>query len=85
MMLLCLRSAFDWAWDTIFEGRDETTIELLRRLFPDTDSRLEGRQFSILHQIVLGLNGRDLGAELAACQTPLDATDSGGKTALMVG
>ena len=80
------RTAFDWAWDTILEAsQNETTVKTLRQLFPDTDNRLEERQFTRLHQIVLGLNGRDLEAELIDSQTNINAVDSRGKTALMVG
>ena len=75
---------FDYAWNVIFEAsEDPTTLETLRRLFPDKGDYLEERKFSQLHKIILGIHPRNLEPYLAVCTSDVNAVDSEGRTPLM--
>ncbi|KAI9774855.1 MAG: hypothetical protein M1840_000071 [Geoglossum simile] len=76
-------SAMDVAWSRILSKDVDPAGEMdLRSIFNDTES-LERRQFTILHEIVLGLKGGDLDAEIQRAPIAvIDSVDSNGRTAL---
>ncbi|KAL9112793.1 MAG: hypothetical protein Q9187_007725, partial [Circinaria calcarea] len=77
-------SAFEFGWNAILAvSEDQAVLDTLRNLFPDKDSHLEERQFSILHKTVLKLISRNLEEELAICRSDIDRIDSEGNTALL--
>jgi ankyrin repeat protein len=77
------RSALDAAWTRILSnGLTPKKEEVLRHLFNDTDS-LEKRQFTRLHNLILGVSLGDLDAELFQSTThQIDTIDSAGRTPL---
>ncbi|MCJ1235673.1 hypothetical protein MMC14_003644 [Varicellaria rhodocarpa] len=84
LRFLINRSPFDIAWTYIFDtSRDEGFLRVLQSLFPITDDYLEERQFSKLHNIVLGITLHDLKVELAISRVDIDRRDSSGFTPLM--
>ena len=75
---------FDYCWNKILSANvDKRTEQGLRSLFPN-QSELEERNFSKLHAIVLDLSLGNLGPELEAHESTVDARDSMGRTALHV-
>ena len=76
------KSAFDYAWDIILLGiEDSNTLGTLRNLFPSNDYT-EHRGFSRLHKIVLGILHYELATELTRSDVDVDAPDSMGRSAL---
>jgi len=77
------RSALDAAWTRIFsKGLTPRKEEVLRHLFNDADS-FEKRQFTHLHNLILGVTPGDLDAELFHSTThQIDTVDSTGRTPL---
>ena len=76
----------DTAWDFIYQNTtDSNAVETFRELFPDNSNRdyFEERQFSELHQAVLGLNNKKMASELSVNNVDIDARDSHGRTALI--
>ena len=76
------KSAFDYAWDIILLGiEDSNTLGTLRNLFLSYDYT-EHRGFSRLHKIVLGILHYELATELTRSDVDVDAPDSMGRSAL---
>ncbi|KAL9118326.1 MAG: hypothetical protein Q9187_005131, partial [Circinaria calcarea] len=78
-----MRPTIDLAWNKILRGIGDTNaLAAFRRMFAD-DSYLEDQRFTTLHNIVLGLDYRDLRSYLQTCSRPeIDRTDKLGRTAL---
>ena len=75
---------FDYAWRRIFEARlDQSTRETLRNLFPINDDYLEKRQFSRLHQVVLGNSSHCLEEILTYHNVDINSPDWEGNTPLI--
>ena len=72
----------DVAWNRILSGcLDETSEHLLRNVFND-DALLDGRQFTTLHKIVLGIIEKSLADELEVTTAHVNVIDSSGYTPL---
>ena len=71
------------AWIKILRGvGDTTTLTTFRRMFPDFDY-VENERFTTLHNIVLGLDYRNLREHLQTCsRAEVNQTDNRGQTAL---
>ena len=79
-----IRSSFDAAWNAIFDSsQDANFLEALKNLFPINDDYLEERQFSKLHQTVLGLTSHNLSAEVIISNAEINKVDIHGITPLM--
>ena len=82
-MLYYYRTPFDQAWDQILGSNlDGDRQNVLRSIFPDTSGRLEYRQFTRIHKIVLNISYNDLDEELNASTACIDVVDSQGRTPL---
>jgi len=72
----------DAAWTQILSGTLSSTQEAqMRMLFNDSDC-LEKRQFSPVHDIVLGLKQGDLEQEILTSSASINTIDSNGRTPL---
>jgi ankyrin repeat protein len=72
----------DTAWTQILSGTLSSEEEdAMRSLFNDTDC-LEKRQFSPLHDVVLGLKKGDMEAEVLTSSSFINSVDSNGRTPL---
>ena len=68
----------------IFEASDDkVALRTLRELLPNTDDSLEERQFSQLHEIILGIRILDLEQHLAMFRGEINTVDINGMTPLM--
>ncbi|MCJ1437804.1 hypothetical protein MMC27_007191 [Xylographa pallens] len=78
-----LESPSSHAWDIILgNSMDRETIDFLRATFSDRDFLLE-QKFNLVHDIVLGLNGRKLGETLKEQPHLIDSPDNRGNTPLI--
>lgn len=76
------RTAVSIAWERVLSGKmSANDASIVANLFKDTDY-LATRSFTLIHKIVLGLNGQDLDTALGSSTSQIDIKDSRGRTPL---
>ena len=73
------------AWDIIYaKDYDQTSLESLRELFPDNDNiYIQGRNFSKIHEAVLGIGCIELEQALIFNSGDINTLDSNGSSPLI--